>query len=54
MIEAPTQEKESLDRLISEEEALTVLKRINNQKGPGSDGFTTEFYNIFWKDIGQF
>ena len=56
MVEAPTlssEEKESLEGLISEEEALAVLKRMNNQKSPGSDGFTTEFYKFFWKDIGH-
>ena len=50
MVEAPTlssEEKESLEGLISEEEALAVLKRMNNQKSPGSDGFTTEFYKFF-------
>ena len=57
MVEAPTlssEEKESLEGLISEEEALAVLKCMNNQKSPGSHGFTTEFYQFFWKDIGQF
>ena len=56
MVEAPTlssEEKESLEGLISEEEALAVLKRMNNQKSLGSDGFTTEFYMFFWKDIGH-
>ena len=52
-VEAPTlssEEKESLEGPISEEKALAKLKRINNQKSPGSDGFTTEFYTFFWKD----
>ena len=34
MVEAPTlssEEKESLEGLVSEEEALAVLKRMNNQ-----------------------
>ena len=56
MVEAPTlssEEKESLEGLISQKEALAVLKRMNNQKSPGSDGFTTEFYQFFWKDIGH-
>ena len=56
MVEAPTlssEEKESLEGLISEEEALAVLKRMNKQKSPGSDGFTTEFCKFFWKDIGH-
>ena len=52
MVEAPT--LSSGEKEISEEEALAVLKRMNNQQSPGSDGFTTEFYNFFWKDIGQF
>ena len=43
MVEAPTlssEEKESLEGLISEEEALAVLKHLYNQKSPVSDGFT--------------
>ena len=54
MVEAPTlssEEKESLEGLISKEEALAVLKGMNNQKSPG---FATEFYKFFWKDIGHF
>lgn len=27
---------------------------MKNQKSPGSDGITTEFYKIFWNDIKQF
>ena len=56
VVEAPTlssEEKESLEGSVSEEKALAKLKLINNQKSPGSDGFTTEFYTFFWKDIGQ-
>ena len=43
MVEAPTlssEVKESLEGLISKKEALAVLKGMNNQKSPGSDGFT--------------
>ena len=29
-----------------------VLKNTKNNKSPGSDGFTYEFYKCFWKDIG--
>ena len=57
VVEAPclsSEEKESLEGLIYEEEALAVLKHMNNQKCPGSDGFTTEFHKFFWRDIGNF
>lgn len=38
-----------LDRNISEGE--NVLKGMKNNKSPGSDGFTAEFYNFFWNDL---
>ena len=34
-------------------EALKALKNMANNKSPGSDGFTVEFYKFFWGDIGQ-
>jgi hypothetical protein len=27
---------------------------MKNGKSPGMDGFTTEFYKFFWKDINRF
>ena len=27
---------------------------MKNNKSPGSDGFTTEFYKFFWRDLGVF
>ena len=27
---------------------------MNNNKNPGLDGFTVEFFKFFWVDIGQF
>lgn len=38
-----------LDRDISEGE--NVLKGMKNNKSPGSDGFTAEFYHFFWNDL---
>ena len=32
----------------------TSLKKMKNGKSPGSDGYTTEFFKFFWKDIGRF
>ena len=31
-----------------------VLKNMQNDKSPGPDGFTTNFYKFFFKDIGDF
>ncbi|GFO33598.1 Pol-like protein [Plakobranchus ocellatus] len=39
---------------ITYEEASTVLKNMKNNKSPGSDGFTIEFFKFFWRDIGYF
>ena len=27
---------------------------MKNDKSPGSDGFTAEFFKVFWIDIGKF
>ena len=35
------------------EECSIALKSLPNNKAPGSDGFTTEFYKFFWADIKQ-
>ena len=44
----------SLEGLITVKEAANFLFKMNNNKSPGSSGFTTEFYKFFWKDIGTF
>jgi exonuclease III len=43
-----------LEGIITREEALSALKLMKNDKSPGPDGFTTEFYKFFWRDIGCF
>ena len=43
-----------LEGFISKEEALSALKLMKNNKSPGSDGFATEFYEFFWRDLGIF
>ena len=27
---------------------------MTNDKSPGSDGFTAEFYDVFWRDVETF
>ena len=38
--------------MISEEECLTALKEFKNNKTPGTDGFSAEFYKFLWSDLG--
>lgn len=40
-------QRDSLEGEISFKEATTVVKNMANNKSPGSDGFTTEFYKVF-------
>ena len=37
--------------ILIEHECANALKEMNNNKSPGSDGITTEFYKIFWPNI---
>lgn len=39
---------------ISLEEAGFALKTMSNNKSPGSDGFTAEFFKCFWLHLGPF
>ena len=43
-----------LEHDILESEVLTVLKKMKNNKSPGSDGYTVEFFKFFWKDLKLF
>ncbi len=45
------EESDSIEGKISEQELLAALKSTWNGKSPGSDGFTSEFYKLFWVDI---
>lgn len=47
-------EKNICEGVLTELECVTALKEMKNKKSPGSDGLTTEFYKIFWKDIKRF
>ena len=35
-------------------ELTKALKNMKNEKSPGLDGFTVEFFKFFWIDIGVF
>ena len=47
-------EAEHLEGKITDDELLKALKHMKNDKSPGTDGLTVEFYKFFWKDIGTF
>ena len=44
-------EAEELEGPIQIEELSNCLKNMKNNKSPGSDGFSVEFFKFFWKDI---
>lgn len=50
----PDKEKNSIEGKLAYSEILSSLKRMSNNKSPGNDGFTVEFFKFFWIDIGIF
>ena len=47
-------DKAKLDGPITLKEASVALKNMKSDKSPGSDGFTSEFFKVFWKRLGPF
>ena len=47
-------DKELCDSPLRLEEIGKALKQLQNDKTPGSDGFTTNFYKFFWPDLREF
>ena len=43
-------QKQLCEGELTEQECLKALKNMKNMKSPGNDGFTTEFYKLFWLD----
>ena len=43
-----------MERELTESEILAVLKKMKNNKFPGSDGFTVEFFKFFYNDLKVF
>ena len=46
-------DKNLCDQSLSIEECSLALKQLANNKSPGSDGYTTNFYKKIWKDIKE-
>ena len=45
------EKKNSCEGEITEEEILKALKSMKNNKSPGNDGISKEFYQTFWNDL---
>ena len=43
-----------MEKDITENELLQIIKSLPNNKSPGEDGLPAEFYKIFWNDIKSF
>ena len=46
------EDADTCEGLLTLEECTNSLKQFMNNKTPGSDGFTIEFYRFFWNAIG--
>ena len=47
-------QRNSCEGKLNMHECATALKEMKNNKSPGSDGLTTEFFKIFWNDLKVF
>ena len=43
-----------LEGEITYNEIAHALKNMKNEKSPGNDGFTAEFFKFFWPDMGHY
>ena len=53
----PKMDDRTADQLEGEltlEEISEALKDMKNNKSPGSDGFPSEFFKVFWRQLGPF
>lgn len=49
----PDTDQQSYEDLLSDSELESTLKKMENNKSPGIDGLTSNFYKHFWPTIGQ-
>ena len=45
--------RELCEGKVTKDECYKMLKEMKNNKSPGNDGFTVEFYCTFWLDVGD-
>ena len=54
LLKLTEEEAETLNGDLTLQEVSTALKNMKNNKSPGTDGFSVEFYKFFWADLGLF
>ena len=47
-------ESKSIEGLLNYQEVTLTLKQMSNDKSPGPDGFSANFFKVFWLKIGHF
>jgi len=47
------EDRDSLEGQLTYDECKKVLETLQNDKAPGEDGFTVEFYKYFFEQIGN-
>ena len=45
------EQMEKCEGMLTEEEYQGALSTLKNNKSPGTDGLTVEFYRTFWEDV---
>ena len=49
----PSNQTESMSGPVTKQKCLIALLKMSNNKSPGSDGFSVEFYKFFWNDLND-
>ena len=47
------EERDELEGLLTYDECKQILETFQNDKSPGEDGFTVEFYKFFFELLGH-
>ena len=48
------EDQSKLEGALTLQEASTAVSKLHNDKSPGPDGFTSNFFKAFWIDLGVF
>ena len=47
------EQREEMEGPLTYNELSATVKSMANNKSPGTDGFTVEFFKFFWPDVGK-